>query len=446
MRASPRPSVDRGRGLARVTARAVAASQLVQDRRAVGRHRVRSAAPRCRPAHPVGVETRWQLDEPGDVVDERVRVRSAIISLTGHAPRRPRGDGTGHPGGRAAGAGLADSCRAPRGGPKAWQVFATHCDRVREHIFVAVDRVLVRAASNSVWGELVPKPLARSQPHPDDDRRRTMSFDSSSRMRSALTIFKRSCISSIARTSAASGFEARSATNRARATSQRSSSNRSGCAGSQPAAHQVEPTVVRVDELWSRAVRIVEGHRHRVHRESRGRDRGDVVREVTSGLRSPRVHVGRKVVISKRSPSFSNRLCRSADRSTRPRRPTVARPLDGVGRASVAMSMSTMSRSRRRRERFRRPRYAVLPIARRRAAKLLRRRIRDVETLQPGGNCGHSRHCGGGVASDPITYLDYPLGLPLGLPIGITHWITHSDCLLPAAACSARAPSCAARS
>jgi len=273
-----RPSVDRGRGLARVTRRAVAASQLVQiveqwagiayvaPHRAVG------------PAHPVGVERRCSSTRPATSSTSSFRVAQRDHSLTGQcARRRPRGDGTDTLGAVAAVRGLPTSCRsAARRTRRRGEVFAT---------------TAIVCASTSLWrwigscssciefssgGTRSQAPCAKSATIPrrivGDDELRQLVPDAlgAHDLQALVHLLDRTARRGV-------GLEARVrhesrprgatfATDRPRTRSR----VRAGCAAGAPS---VEPTVVRVDELWSRAVRIVEGHRHRFTVKSRGRDR-----------------------------------------------------------------------------------------------------------------------------------------------------------------------------
>ena len=145
---------------------------------------------------------------------------------------------------------------------------------------------------------------------PGDGSSATINFDNSSRMRSALTIFRRSCIFSIASTSAASGSKPSVVTKRA-ARSMRSGSSSNEISGAsgvrrRRAARSVE-AVERIDELRSApsasssAIAIAFTVKSR-----RERSVSMSSENVTSGLRlSGRYTSARNVVISKRSPSFS---------------------------------------------------------------------------------------------------------------------------------------------
>ena len=166
-------------------------------------------------------------------------------------------------------------------------------DRVREHVLVPVDRILLEPHRVELGQELVARARCRAMnQRPADGSSATSSFDSSSRMRSALMISRRSRIAAIAVEHRRVGLEAerrdeaRGAQHAQRVVAERDLGRQRRA---QPLRREVGEAAERVDELG-----LVERERHRVDGEVAAREVGlDVVGERHLGLAALGVvHVG----------------------------------------------------------------------------------------------------------------------------------------------------------
>ena len=147
------------------------------------------------PSHRVGVDAQVQVHELGDVVDDVVRVlQRRAAALRSCARRPPRGGGSSRRRRRTS---------AVLGLPTSWNSAASRTtqlgprvvhdrDRVREHVLVACGSGPVRAASRLSSGRnSSARPVSARNQSPALGSSTSSSFDSSSRMRSALTISSR---------------------------------------------------------------------------------------------------------------------------------------------------------------------------------------------------------------------------------------------------------------
>ena len=289
-------AAERG-GLARVARRAVAARQLVQLVEQVGRRRARTGAPRCR-SSPCGTCGSAGAARRASSRPRRRRSGSAARVSRFAAIRAPTTSWWWNVtpcGPKPRVRGLPTSCSSAASRSfKRGRGLGDDRDRVREHVLVPVDRILFELHRVELGQELVATaPCARSSTARATDRRRRNSFDSSSRIRSALTICEplAHLLDRVAR-----------ARRPARSRASRRSAPRAACAAGRRRTRSRATSGVRSRRRarsasppnGSTSVGLVERDRHRVDREVAAREiRLDVVGERHLGLAAlGPVHVG----------------------------------------------------------------------------------------------------------------------------------------------------------